>query len=139
MIYDFSKPEDLKRFDTRIEFLKGKCKKIELKEVRQTRSIKQNNYLHLILSYFGIETGYTLHESKILFKKMSPEIFVYEKNGDKFLKSSSDCNTEEITISIERFRNVCEENGLYIPEPNDMAYLNRIKEEVKRFENRVRL
>jgi hypothetical protein len=139
MIYDLSNHIDLKKYEARFQYLKSKGKKVELKEVRKKRTLSQNNYLHLLLSYFGMETGYTLHESKVLFKKLSPEIFVYEKNGEKFLKSSADVDTKEMTIAIERFRNASAENGFYLPSPDDMGFLQEIEEQRRNYENKIHL
>ncbi len=113
MKYDLNNPVDLARFETKVLSLKLNKKKIELKEIRQNRTIKQNSYLHVVLSLYGIYSGYTLEEAKTLFKRLAG--LIYEKDGNKFLKSTSDMDTKELTDFIEFIRSKASIEGCYIP------------------------
>lgn len=113
MEYDLNHPVDLARFETRVLSLKLNKKRIELTEIRQNRTIKQNSYLHVVLSLYGIDSGYTLEEAKTLFKRLAG--LVYEKDGNKFLKSTSDMDTKELTDFIEFIREKSSIEGCYIP------------------------
>ena len=42
---------------------------VELKKIHPKRSINQNSYLHVCISIFAIETGYTLDEMKEVLKR----------------------------------------------------------------------
>lgn len=143
MLYDLSNELQKEQFKTRSNIL---CKKgciVELTEKKTKRTNKQNSYLHLILGYFGCETGNTLeYVKREYFKKfVNPEIFIREKNDPylgivKILRSSSDLDTAEMTTAIERFRNwASSEIGIYLPSPEDERMLQLIGIEVERNKN----
>lgn len=91
--------------------------KIELKKHRETRSVDQNSFLHVCLGYFCAETGYNLNEAKEVFAGMLPELLQYEKNGNRFRRSTSDLDTKEMSELIEYIRAFCNEQlGIYIPD-----------------------
>ena len=62
-VYDLSKPMRRAQFERRAALLIKAGRFVELKEITN-RSLKQNSYLHLILSYYAIEFGYTLEYTK---------------------------------------------------------------------------
>jgi hypothetical protein len=116
--------------------LVGKHALVEVKKISPTRSLRQNAYLHLTFGIFGLETGYDIQEAKTIYKRVvNPNLYTYEKNGNKFLKSSKYLTTEEMTISIDRWRKYAGEQGIEIPTPIDkealMAWENRIEQEGK--------
>ncbi len=143
MLYDLSNELQKEQFKTRCNFLYKKGCIVELTEKKPKRSNKQNAYLHLILGYFGCETGNTLeYVKREYFKKfVNPGIFTIEKNDPylgtvKILRSSSDLDTEEMTTAIERFRNFASsEAGIYLPSPEDERMLQLIEIEIKRNKN----
>jgi hypothetical protein len=122
MRYDLANTVDFNRFETRVLSLKLNKKRVELKEVKEPRSIKQNSYLHVVLSLYGISFGYTLEESKTDLKRWYG--LIYEKNGKKYLKSSRDLDTKELTDFIEFIREKAAINGFYIP-TSDEYLLNK--------------
>ena len=132
MFYDLSKEFDRKRFATYCRKLYDGKKKVELKEKRKMRTLSQNNYLHLILTWFAIETGYTLEEVKqgIFKADICKDFFEYTKQDRKFYKSSSDLDTKEMTDAIERFRNWSSEQGIYLPSPDEQEFLQHIQSQV---------
>lgn len=113
MKYDLNNPIDVKKCDVRYQLLKNGHKRIELTEIRGKRTIRQNSYLHVVISLFAIDTGHTLDEAKTLLKRMSN--LYYEKNGVKFLKKTSQMDTKELTDFIDFIREKAALNGCYIP------------------------
>ena len=131
MIYDLTDSHDEKRFSCRANKLIDRQKTVELKEIT-TRSLRQNNYLYLILTAFAIETGYSVECVKQNFFKMkcNENIFVQTVDGifgtEITLRSSASLTKEEMTIAIDRFRNWSANNGYYLPEPNETETLRKI-------------
>ena len=91
---------------------------VELKQIRKPRTSQQNKYLHVIITLFAIETGYTLDEMKTILKR-DCLIMRYEKNGTTFLKKSSGMDTKELTMWIDWIRNRASGSGFFIPSPDD--------------------
>jgi len=129
----------------RLEQLIKKGALFELKEITK-RSLSQNNYLHLILSYFALELGYSLSYVKLnLFKcKWNRKMFVIKKvspiTGEQFtdIRSTADLDKEEmakaITIFIEK---AALEANIRLPIPSDLMYndeMTKIALEVARNE-----
>lgn len=114
MIYDLSNSIDLEKFKIKSTFLIGNNKRVEVKEVRQKRSLSHNAYLHVCVSLFAIEFGYTLDEAKTLLKR-NCEFMRYSKNEMQFLKKTSLMDSKELTEFIEWIRNYSGLQGLYIP------------------------
>jgi hypothetical protein len=101
-----------------ITFIEDK-KIIELSIKRFKRSNKQNKYIHVLFTLFGLEFGYTIDEAKTLIKREC-SFMLYEKNGIKFIKSTAILTTEEMTKFIEWFRNYSQITcGLYLPSPDE--------------------
>ncbi len=57
-------PDDNQEVQSYLDRLKGEKCRVELRKIREKRTLSQNNYLHLILGWFGLEIGYTLQEVK---------------------------------------------------------------------------
>lgn len=131
---EYDKEKLIKRFNT---LLSG-SNLIELKEHRPKRTGFQNNYLHLILSYFALEFGYTKDEVKLdIFKRLvNKEIFEVEridKRGNRrlSLRSTAELSTDEMSKAIERFRNYsASEAGLFLPSPSDIGHIKFIESQV---------
>ena len=60
MVYDTSNSLDKANFLLRAKKLAESGKIIELTEKKPRRSLPQNKYLHVLLAYFGTQTGNTL-------------------------------------------------------------------------------
>ena len=103
-------------------------------------TLKQNNYLHLILSHLAMETGNSLDYAKEIFYKRSAnrEIFVREKDDEligrtEYLRSSADLTTEEFSVSIDRLRDWSSQTaGIYLPSPSEEEFLASIEYEMSR-------
>lgn len=144
MIYNAKSEFDIHRARSRLEYLIEKGKTFEIIEKKPKRSLSQNNYLHLILSFFALEYGETLEyvKQEIFKKQVNREIFKTEyinpKTGEvrEAWRSTSSLDTKEMTLAIDRFRNFSsKEAGIYLPAPEDMVYLNEIEREIKKYNN----
>lgn len=136
MIYNLSTNSEKQQAQTRFDFLSSKGATVEITEKKPIRSINQNSYLHLILSAFGCEFGYTLEEVKQYFFKehINPDIF---NNGEKEgllniqdWRSTADLDTKEMTTAIDRFLDYSAKNGYRLPEPSDLVWITELKRTV---------
>lgn len=140
MIYDTSNPLDKANFMLRAKKLAESGKVIELTEKKPRRSLPQNKYLHVILAYFGTQTGNTLEWVKQQYYKklVNPDLFIREKEDKylgriKVLRSSADLDTAEMSLSIERFRNwAAQEVGIYIPSVDEAILIQQMEIEIER-------
>jgi hypothetical protein len=139
MIYDASKSLDQKRANERIRYLIESEKVFEIKEKKKIRSLSQNAYLHLILSWYACEYGETSDyiKQEVFKKQVNQEIFkterVNEKTGETrdSWRSSGSLDSKELSTAIDRFKHyAAKEAGIYLPEPNDMVFLNEIQREI---------
>lgn len=134
-LYNGSKPIDQQRAIQKLQFLIKNGKVFELTEKKRTRSISQNSYLHLILSLFAYETGYTTEEVKQeIFKKIVNSDTFYDGEIDKGLvciqrwRSTANLTTKEMNLCIDRFRDYSsKEAGIYLPQPTDLALIDEAK------------
>ena len=114
MKLNLNKPYDQhKAIDYLTKLIEG-GKLIELKEIRKSRTIRQNSYLHVLISLYSVYVGNTLEESKTDLKRLC-EFMRYEKNNNVYLKSTAKLNTKELTEFIEWVRNYSSVNGLNLP------------------------
>ena len=140
MIYNLSSPLDKANFLLRAKKLAESGKIVELTEKKPRRSLPQNKYLHVILAYFGTQTGNTLEWVKQQYYKklVNPDLFIREKEDKylgriKVLRSSADLDTSEFSLSIERFRNwAAQEVGIYIPSADEAILIQQMEIEIER-------
>ena len=141
MIYNLDNPWEIQQIKEYLAALIKKGGMVELKRKAPQRSLAQNRYLFLCLGYFASEFGYSVDEVKqdIFKRKVNPEIFIREREnrrGDvvKYLRSSADLTSAEMTTAIERFRNYSSAvAGLYIPAPNEKQFLQYVEQELERY------
>ena len=140
MVYDTSNPLDKANFLLRAKKLAESGKVIELTEKKPRRSLPQNRYLHVLLAYFGTQTGNTLEWVKQQYYKklVNPDLFIREKEDKylgkiKVLRSSADLDTSEFSLSIERFRNwTSQESGIYLPSADEYIIIQQMEIEIER-------
>lgn len=140
MIYNLSNPLDRERFKVRTNKLYKDGKIVELTEKKPQRTVKQNAYLHLILSWFAIETGNSVEFVKQeYFKRLCNKHLFVREIEDKYLgkievlRSSSDLDTEEMTLAIQRFRDwSASEAGIYLPDAMNKDFLLQIEIEISK-------
>lgn len=89
-------------------------KKIELKAIHNKRSNPLNAYLHVCITMYAIEFGYTLEEAKTYLKRMC-SFMVYEKNDTKFLRKTSSLDNLECSEFVNWIRTYAGTHGLNIP------------------------
>lgn len=138
MTYDLTNIIDKERFKRRCNQLYSAGEVVELTAKKKRRTLPQNAYLHLILGWFAMETSNRLEFVKQEYFKrhINPDLFVVEID-DKYLgkaqilRSSRDLDSAEMTTAIERFRNwSSSEAGIYIPSPDEQAFLQAIEIEM---------
>jgi hypothetical protein len=140
MIYDTSNPLDKANFLLRAKKLAESGKIIELTEKKPRRSLPQNKYLHVLLAYFGTQTGNTLEWVKQQYYKklVNPDLFIREKEDKylgkiKVLRSSADLDTSEFSLSVERFRIwASQEAGIYLPSADEYIIIQQMEIEIER-------
>lgn len=140
MIYNLSSPLDKANFLLRAKKLAESGKIVELTEKKPRRSLLQNKYLHVILAYFGTQTGNTLEWVKQQYYKklVNPDLFIREKEDKylgkiKVLRSSAELDTAEMSLSIDRFRNwAAQEAGVYIPAADKATLIQQMEIEIER-------
>lgn len=140
MIYNLSSPLDKANFLLRAKKLAESGVIVDLTEKKPRRSLPQNKYLHVILAYFGTQTGNTLEWVKQQYYKklVNPDLFIREKEDKylgriKVLRSSADIDTAEMSLSIDRFRNwAAQEAGVYIPAADEAILIQQMEIEIER-------
>ena len=118
---------------------------VEVRRIRPQRSLRQNAYLHVVLSYYASEFGYTLEEVKQdIFKKLvNPSIFKSTRKNKRgqdvtYLRSTRTLDSGELTTAIERFRNYSSMiAGLYIPSPNEEEALIEAQKQIAMYEEYI--
>lgn len=140
MIYNLSSPLDKANFLLRAKKLADSGVIVDLTEKKPRRSLPQNKYLHVIIAYFGTQTGNTLEWVKQQYYKklVNPDLFIREKEDKylgkiKVLRSSADLDTSEMSLSVERFRNwAAQEAGIYIPSADEAILIQQMEIEIER-------
>lgn len=135
MLYDTSNPLDKANFMLRAKKLAESGVIVDLTEKKPRRSLPQNKYLHVILAYFGTQTGNTLEWVKQQYYKklVNPDLFIREKEDKylgriKVLRSSADLDTAEMSLSVDRFRNwATQEAGIYIPSADEAILIQQME------------
>lgn len=151
MIYDLKNQVHRDQFSRRSKTLLEKGHDVVELKVKTSRSLRQNAYLHLLFSYFAYECGYSRmkidgidvdgpkYVKEQIYKRLvNKDVYVREID-DKFagrvvfVRSSSDLSKEEMTMTIERFRNwSSQEAGIYLPSADEQNYLEQLEIELGR-------
>lgn len=140
MQYDGSNPLHAQQAKSKLEKLIKEQKVFELTEKKPKRSIQANKYLHVILAYFGCQIGETMEYVKRNYYKIlcNKDTFVREREDKflgkiKYLRSSADLDSSEMSMTIERFRNFASAQcGIYIPSPEEERLIQLVEIEVER-------
>ena len=141
MLYDLSSEFQRKAFLARVDNLMEKGAVVEMTE-KAFRSPNQNRYLHLLIGVVAIETGNTLEDAKTFYfkKVVNPDLFqvyVKDKMGNTIdrLRSTAELTKEEMSTAIDRFKRWGAENGIYMPNPDDVSLLKAIEIEMGRMKS----
>ena len=141
MLYDLTNIMDVQAAKTKLAGLIKRGCLVELSEKKARRSLSQNNYLHLILSYFACRSGNTLEWVKMNYYKLecNRSLFVREKwdatlqRPVGYVRSSADLTTEEMSLSIDRFKDWSAQVAeIALPDAEDAAQIAAAQVEVER-------
>lgn len=150
MIFNLANPYELDKYKEYVNKLYAKKTIVEVKEKKKNRTLPQNKYLHVILSYYASIQGESTEDVKYKYYKWecNKDIYVQKrvnKNGIEVerTRSSAELDTKEMSLSIDRFRNwsasVC---GIYLPSPQEHDYIVhclQVIEENKEFVEQVNI
>lgn len=138
-LYDTSNPLDKANFVLRAKKLAESGKIVELAEKKPRRTLSQNNFLWLCLSYWGCQTGYTKEEAEIIYKNVNRELYYTHKViagvEIEYIRHTYELDTEEMTASIEKWRNWSAMNDacpVYIPSPEDYQLIQQMEVEISK-------
>lgn len=141
MVYNMLNPIELEKFKERVSTMITKANKlhddwhnekffvVELKERQPSRTVQQNAYLWVTITYVALEEGYPKDYIEQAFKEVNKDVFLRErenKMGKKYQywRHIPDLDKEEMSECIDRWLHHCAmERGLYIPSPQDHAYM----------------
>lgn len=140
MRYDGSNELHARQARAKLEKLIKDKKIFDLTEKKPQRSIQANKYLHVCLSYFGCQIGETMEYVKRNYYKIlcNPGTFIREREDKylghvKYLRSSSELDSSEFALTVDRFRNWSASNaGIYIPSPDEERLIQLMELEVER-------
>jgi len=88
---------------------------IEIKQKRDTRSNRQNSWLHAVIKDFSEWTGYELHEAKTYLKLIGG--LGYEKNGVQYVRETRSLTTAEFAAMMEAIIRWGDQNGFTVEDP----------------------
>ena len=116
MILDLSEEHDKQAYKDYCNKLLNKSAKVEIKEIKNKRTLSQNAYLHVIITLYAIEIGFTIEEAKTNLKRQC-NFMTYIKNDMPYLKRTRDLDTKQLTEFIDWIRNYAGQIGIYLPSP----------------------
>lgn len=139
MIFDLRNEYDSRKFKEYANTLYSKKAVVEIKEKKPQRSLQQNKYCHVLIQYFACEYGCGTDEAKYEFfkKTCNLELFLRTKvnkqgNEIKYMRSTADLTTEEMSLAIERFRNWSSaQAGIFLPSAHDDEFLLHIQKVIE--------
>lgn len=138
-LYDSNNELDVHNARERLEWLIKNNKRFEITQKRKTRSMSQNKYLHVVLSYCALEIGETIEDFKQYYFKaeICKVIFEYEHVNKQTgeistrLRSTTKLSTKEMTDAINMLRNFASMRlGIYIPAPHERHLIDQMEWEV---------
>jgi len=115
---NFKIPNEISKFEFHVKKAKEHKGTVSLVLKRSKRSLRQNNYIHVLFALYAIEIGLTLEESKTDLKRYC-SFMNYEKHGKKYLKQTSKMDTKSLAEFTTWIRNYAGMNGIYLPNSED--------------------
>lgn len=142
MIFYTKNPVERQKCITYFNKLLDKKGIIEITD-KQLRSLNQNSYLHVIIAHLAIDKGYDIAYTKLNFYKLEANKDLFPKVKEKInfitgeienvYRSSADLSKEEMTLSIERFRNwSATVANCYLPSSDEREFLMSIQIEMNK-------
>lgn len=140
MLYNLDNPYDVPKFEADAKRLLEERALVEMKRKNPRRTLSQNSYLHVLTAYFAAEYGCSADEAKVDYYKRTCNRDLFERHrtnrrgGEvRYLRSSSELDTAEMTLSIDRFRTwSASVAGIYLPSPEDHQLLIYAQQEIER-------
>lgn len=138
-MYDLSNDLERESFNLRVsKLLESKCM-VELTE-KKARTLSQNAYCHLAISYFALQIGLPMQEVKEVYFKnyCNHELFVRKRYDNilkverEYLRSTTELTKEEMSLAIDRFLKFASEQGVYIASSEEYIALLHMQHEVSR-------
>ncbi len=136
-----SDPVDRDRLMAQVKRLCEKGAIIEIKEVRPLRTLSQNAYLHMLLQIFAAEYGCSVEEAKVdYYKRLCNhdlyEVRVRNRQGQsvRTLRSSRDLTTDQMALSIDRFKAWAKAGGITLPDADRLHDIDVAMVQVSRVE-----
>lgn len=136
MIYDLSNDFDRERLLAKVTKDAARGEVVEY-SAKAFRSLRQNGYLHLLCGVVAMETGESVEYVKEnYFKRMcNSALFVLDRPDSyvgrvEILRSTRDLTKEEMNVAIDRFKRWGEEQGWYMPAPEDREILRHVEVEM---------
>jgi hypothetical protein len=120
MIYDPNKQADNKKAIKYLSSLLNGSNKFRIEKLFPKKSLKQNAYVHVLFSLYGIEFGHTKEEAKKELKEQLGYVFMFE--DEKCYISISDMSTKQLSTFIDRIRNFSASKGCYLPSADEYKY-----------------
>lgn len=105
---------------------------VEIKRVDETRTLSQNAFFHLLVSFYGSQVGYWPEEAKTVVKREMKDIFAYEKKGEMFLKSSALLTKDEMSQVISRLYIIASDQGIELPLVDNNETRSMMMNEIER-------
>lgn len=131
MKWNLRNPKEADQAFAYLTELVGKEALVEIRRNYPVRTLNQNAYLHLILSAFADNFGYTADEAKQVYKEVNANIYRYDKKGRTFWRSSADLTKDEMAKSIDIFRLKSAEQGYDLPLATDQEWLRSLANKVE--------
>lgn len=131
MKFNLSIQTEVVRAQEYLKLLIEKKSIAEVKKISPRRSLNQNSYLHLLLNAFGLHFGYNLEEAKLIYKELNKDVYAYDKKGRTFYRSSADLTKEEMTKTIDRFREASAAQDYPLPLATDQGWLREIENAIE--------
>lgn len=128
MHYDLSKTLDKESFKARVNKLYEQGKVVELREVKQKRSLSQNAILHLWIAVIAEAIGEIDREAvkrDVKLTLLGTEEVVNRFTGEIIQQEyrTSKMTTEQMSDLLTRMKHwALEDLGVYLPSPEDVGY-----------------
>lgn len=137
MQYNLANPLHREQLRTKLaSFLAKEVGLVELRLVRPPRSLKQNRYLWALLTYWGLQVGYTKDEAETIYKYINKDYYYTTRKicgiEIRDVKHTYELSTDVMGITIDRFRNWSAANGVYLPSPEDTDCILGMEMEIER-------
>lgn len=141
MLYNTADPFQKEQFQARAAKLAKSGAVVELTEKKPHRSLSQNAYLHVAIAYFASQTGNNAEYVKDKYYKylVNHDLYLRKKQDPYlgtviYLRSSTELDTDEMSLSIIRFRNWASETaGIYIPSSEEGTLVRMMEIEIERY------